>query len=462
MISIIWKRRDRYAHFARALQSRPFALLWAGQAISSLGDGAFTTALAWEVLLLTGSATAMSIVVIARYIPMLVFLLFGGVAADRLPRLRLMLYSDLGRAVIVLLVACLGWVHLLLFWHLIVLSLFFGFVSSFFNPAYNAIPTQLVDLENLSSANALKGLSRQMSTLLGPLLGAGCVALAGPAFAFAFDGLTFIISVFCLFSIRLPISLSMSPAAVVNREFPASAPYRPGLRKIHLVAIYLTGELEHDTSALASHQQGLRKIFREIQEGVGYIINTRWLLVSILIASITNIGIAAPLTVVFPKLVQVSYHAGVWTLGMLITVSALGSIAATLLIGQSRRLRRRGTLLYLALIICSTFLIVLGLPLPPNFVLFIAIVAEIMIGFGLDIFIILWETLLQEFVPGDKLGRVNSMDQLGSLCLLPVGYALAGVLADQIGPGWVLILGGSLNLVLAGIALSFRDIRHLE
>ncbi len=81
-------QRIRFVH---ALRSRPFALLWSGQTISSLGDGAFTTALAWQVLVLTGSAAAMGIVVTAEIVPRLLFLLIGGVIADRLPRQRVML-----------------------------------------------------------------------------------------------------------------------------------------------------------------------------------------------------------------------------------------------------------------------------------------------------------------------------------------------------------------------------------
>ena len=104
----------------------------------SLGDGAYFTALAWLILLLTGSATAMGIVVAAGAIPRVMFLLIGGVAADRLPRRVVLLCSDVGRAIVVLAITVLAWTHLLQLWHLIVLSLFFGFVDGFFIPAYQS------------------------------------------------------------------------------------------------------------------------------------------------------------------------------------------------------------------------------------------------------------------------------------------------------------------------------------
>ncbi len=210
-------------HVLRALRSRPFALLWLGQTISSLGDGAFITALAWEVLLLTGSATAMGLVVTAELIPRLLFLLLGGVAADRLPRRIVMLCSDGGRAFAILLIAVLGWLHVLQLWHLIVLSLLFGVAEGFFAPAYSAIPPQLVEKEELASANALTGLSRQMSLLLGPLVGAGLVVLTGPVTAFAFDGLSFVVSAVCLLALRLPPLTITIISVIQESDAPVSA-----------------------------------------------------------------------------------------------------------------------------------------------------------------------------------------------------------------------------------------------
>ena len=124
--------------FARALGSRPFALLWLGQTVSALGDGAFFTALPWTVLVLTHSGTAMGLVGIAEMLPRVAFLLVGGVVADRLPRRLIMLCSDAGRAAAVLAVAVLAWMHALQLWHLVALGVLFGFADGFFMPAYNS------------------------------------------------------------------------------------------------------------------------------------------------------------------------------------------------------------------------------------------------------------------------------------------------------------------------------------
>ena len=143
--------------FIQALHSRQFALLWTGQTISSLGDGAFNTAVAWQVLTLTGSATALGLFMIAQILPMILFLLFGGVAADRFPRKQVLLWSDASRAVAVLLIAGLAMVHQLQIWHLVLLSLCFGTVRGFFMPAYQSIIPQLVEKDELASANSQLG-----------------------------------------------------------------------------------------------------------------------------------------------------------------------------------------------------------------------------------------------------------------------------------------------------------------
>src|SRR5947209_1607999 len=209
--------------FVRALRSRPFALLWVGQTISVLGDAVFTIVITWQVLILTGSATAMSLLVIAQWTPKVLFLLFGGVIADRVSRRLLMLWADAGRGCIVILVAWLSWTHVLQFWQLLVLAPLFGIVSSFFDPAYQAIMPQLVEKEALASVNSLTTLSRNVGFLLGPMLGAICITLFGQASGFAFDGLTFFFSALCLLALRLPQSserASLPPRADIKFPTP--------------------------------------------------------------------------------------------------------------------------------------------------------------------------------------------------------------------------------------------------
>jgi len=431
-------RLARHIRFARALHSRPFALVWAGQAISAFGDGAFYTALAWQVLLVTGSTTAMGIVLVGESGPRLVVLLLGGVVADRLSHRRVLLWSDAGRAVFVLLIGALGWFHLLRLWHLVALSALFGVVDGFFTPAYRAITPQFVPRESLPSANALIGLAQQTGLLVGPVLGAACIALAGPPGAFGFDGLTFVVSTLCLLGLGQP-SARVDQCAPDNVE--ADSLFKPPVRHI------------------------VREVIADARAGLAYVIGSTWLWTTVLVAAGANVGLAAPTAVALPKLVRDVYHAGVWLLGVLGTANACGVIVATVVVGQARRLRRRGLLAYLALLGSGIALLSLGLPHPHANRLVILVSASgayILAGFGVGFFSVIWTTLLQERVPSDKLGRVTSIDLLGSYALLPVGFVLAGAVGDRVGPGWVFIAGGGLTATLACIALCIRSVRSLD
>ena len=151
----------------RAFSHRSFALLWSGQIISRLGDSLFTIALACWVLQKTGSATAMSIVLICTTIPMLLLILFGGVAVDRFPRVRLMLVSDLLCGCLVVLIAYLSFQQRLELWQIFIMSALFGVMQAFFSPAYTALIPDLVPTELLPSANSLKSISMQVAQFIG-------------------------------------------------------------------------------------------------------------------------------------------------------------------------------------------------------------------------------------------------------------------------------------------------------
>jgi len=401
--------------------------LWSGQTISALGDGAFVTALAWEVLLLTGSATAMGLVVIAQTLPMLLFLLIGGVTADRLPRRLVMLWSDGGRAVAVLLIAALGAAHLLQLWHLVLLALFFGTVRGFFMPAYQSIIPQLVSKEHLASANSLTELSYQLYASLGPLLGAACVALTGSAGAFTFDGLTFLISAACLVTLRLP-STTLAQAPVSKAE----------------------------------SRSGIRGVTADMREGLKYVAGSPFLWITMLLGALSAVGGAGSLVVALPKLVHDVYGQGVWFLGIVSAAGGIGALIAIPLSASLGRMHKRGMMIYVVMMIASLGLILFGLPLPRFMMPFIACIGMVLVNLGLAIGSIIWITLMQELVPEDKLGRVSSIDQLGAYGLWPVGFAIAGLVADHFSPSLVFIGAGILNLALYGAALCKRDIRRVE
>src|SRR5262249_29207542 len=140
--------------------------------------------------------------------------LIGGVAADRLPRRMIILWSDGGRGLVVLLVALLGFTGRLQFWHLVIEAMIFGIASGFFDPALRSIPSDLVTTEDLASADALQSLGANLARLLGPALGAVLIALITPMGAFVINALSFFLSAAFLLAVRIPARQPAAPEEI--------------------------------------------------------------------------------------------------------------------------------------------------------------------------------------------------------------------------------------------------------
>jgi DHA3 family tetracycline resistance protein-like MFS transporter len=398
-----------------SLSHRSFALLWSGQTLSRIGDHLYTVALAWWVLQKTSSATAMGTVLIFSFTPMLVFLLLGGVAVDRFPRIRLMLASDLLRGVLVILVATFAALDLLEIWHVYLASLLFGLVDAFFQPAYIALVPEVAPAEALLSANSLTGLSQQLGRVVGPAIGAAVVSLGGTPAAFAINGMSFFISAACL----APLLSLTQPRAAQS----------PAIDVLH-----------------------------GIREAIRLILCTPWLWITITVSALTNVTLTGPYSVALPFLVKDSLHADVGVLGLLYAMFPIGYVLAELWTGSMPRMRYRGILAYSGLLFAGGMILVLGLPVP----LIVLALAALINGAGLELYSLIWTNTMQEMVPREKLGRVASVDLLGSFALLPIGYGLTGWATDQIGAPLVFLIGGGITVTVAGLALVHPAIRGLD
>jgi MFS family permease len=399
----------------RAFSNRSFALLWSGQIISRLGDSLFTIALAWWVLQKTGSATAMGVVLICSNVPMILCLLFGGVAVDRFPRVRLMLASDLLRGVVIALIASLAFLQWLELWHIFVLSALFGAVEAFFSPAYTAVVPDLVPAELLPSANSLRSISTQAALFIGPAIAAGMIALGGTSLAFALDGVSFVLSAACL----------------------GALPQVPALRQP------------------AEKEEG---VVQDIRKGITTVLDSPWLWVTLVIASVSTIFLVGPSEAALPLLVKQRFGTQVGFYALLTSLSALGSVLAAFWLGHFKRLRRRGLLTYGAWLLASLMLLVVGLPLPVVGVC----LAFFIQGAAFEVLGLAWMNSLQELVPADLLGRVSSIDYLVSFALMPIGYGLAGIAADHLGASPVFVLGGAIAASVIALGLLHPVIRAVD
>jgi MFS family permease len=414
----------------RSLKHRPFALLWAGQTTSRLGDNLHRIALAWWVLEKTGSAAAMGIVLVLSQIPLLLFLLIGGIVGDRFPRIRIMFISDVLSGLVVTFIAVFSWLDVLQIWHIYAASLIFGFVEAFFFPAYQAIIPQITPPDALTSANSLNGLSQRMTGIIGPAIGAALVAVGGTSLAFGLDALSFFISALFVF----PLLRGKG----IETQSVQRTPEMPGSPR--------------------SIKETIRQGFDELRQGFNVIIAIPWIWITILIYGFVNMAEASPRSVAMPFLIKNDLGADVALLGIFGTVFSIGFVVGAILLGQFKRLRKRGLLAYLTPLTQGVLLLFFGFKFPVP----VLIASMFVYGFSYSVFGLIWNNTLQEMVPHEMLGRVYSIDALGSFVFLPIGFALAGWATDLIGAPTVFLVGGFSTIVLAVLGLSFSAIRNLD
>ena len=399
-----------------SLRYRAFAYLWSGQTVSRFGDSLYRVALQWWVFETIGSPEAMGTIQALSFAPMLVFLLIGGVVVDRLPRLRVMLGADLLSATIILSVAALAFTQQLQLWHLFVASVLFGFVEAFFFPAFNAVVPDLIPETARPSANSMTRLSQDLTGVAGPAIGAWIIRLGGTALGFALNGISFVVAALTV----LPVLLRGGEPA---RTRPARA------------------------SAL-----------RDLGEAMAEVTAKPWLWITIVVFGLINITAASPASVALPFLVGDTLNADVGVLGLFHSLFAAGSILAALALGRLKHIRRRGALAYGATVLNGLVTMLFGLV--PSIPVLAA--ASLLRGLSVSVFGLIWINTLQEMVPREKLGRVSSIDALGSFVLLPIGLGLVGWATAAYGAPAVFAVGGLATAALALIALAHPAIRNLD
>jgi MFS family permease len=396
--------------YLRVLRHPDFRYLFVSQAASSVGDQVVIVALALYITQRTGSATDLGLVLAAQTLSLVALLLFGGVWADRLARNRIMVYADLVRAALHGLLAVLILAGGASVPAMIAIEFCFGGAHAFFQPAYTGLMTQITPEYEIQDARALTELSNNAAFLIGPALGAALVLGIGAGEAFALDALTFVFS-----------------AALMVRV-------RPRLR----------GDAPEPAPVL--HE--LRAGYREVS-------SRPWVWVTIAAFTGAVLTVYAQWYALAPLIAR-NVYGSVGLFGVIESVAGAGAVIGALLALAWRP--RRPLLVGLAMILAwpiQDIVFALGAPLAA------VLVCALATGFGWSMMGVFWETSLAHHIPPHALSRVSSYDWMGSLALLPAGFAIAGPLAAAFGARTVLGVGSAIGLLLLLIALAPRSTREL-
>jgi MFS family permease len=398
-----------------ALRERQFRLLWVGQATSTLGDGLVPVALSFAVIqTLNGSATDLGLVLAAHMLPLVLFVLAGGVWADRLPRQMVMLVSDVIRGAVQATMAILLLSGSAELWQLVMLVAIYGTAEAFFQPAATGLVPATISAERLQQANALLGLSRSTAFVIGPAVAGVIAATTNPGIVFVVDAATFAVSATSLALLRLP----------------------------------------------RSRREGERKsFFADLKGGWHELVAHTWLWVIVAWAA-TYLGIVvAPFMTLGPIVAKESLGgAAAW--GLISAGWGLGSLAGGLLALRWKPVRPMLTCTLLVLLIApAVALLALRAPAP------LIATAQAMGGAGMGVFGAVWMTTLQQHVREEALSRVSAWDWMGSFLFLPLGLVVAGPVSELIGISktlWISVTWAVLSTLAVLLVPSVRNLRRLD
>jgi MFS family permease len=394
---------------AGALAERPFRLLWLGRTASSVGDAVVPIAIAFAVLTdLHGSATDLGIVSASFTGARVAFLLVGGVWADRLPRRLVMLTCDVVRLGAQATIATLLFTDALDVWMLAVASAVSGTAAAFFGPASTGLIPQTISAARLQQANALMSLSESATSIFGPALAGILIATFGTGVVFAIDAASYGVS--AAFLVALPVRGAVAAA----------------------------GE---------SFVRDLARGWREIRA-------RDWLQGALAVFALSNTSIAC--FFVLGPLVFKEELGGAGDWGLALTIGAVGGVLGSVLALRWRPARP----LVASFVVCLPISASLFVLIPPLPAVAVGIALALSFG-GVNLGNALWDTVLQANVPADALARVSSYDWLVSLVFMPLGFMLAGPLADGIGLDTTLLLAGCVSASANVAVLVLPSVRHM-
>jgi MFS family permease len=281
----------------RALRHRNYRLFWTGQLVSLVGTWMQTVALGWLILVLTNNPFLLGIEAALRFLPILVFGLFGGVLADQLPKRRTLVATQASQMALALFLGLLTATGVVQVWHVMVLSFLLGCTNALDLPLRQAFVVEMVGREDVGNAVALNSAVFNLARILGPAIGGLAIAAFGVATCFFLNGFSFI--------------------AVI-------------------AGLLLMNEAEFVTHAISARPTTVTAVYENLAEGLSYVRRTPIVLLAISVAGLVSLfGINYTVTV--PAMANIVLDSGASGYGFLQASQGVGALVAALAIAFSVR-----------------------------------------------------------------------------------------------------------------------------
>jgi MFS family permease len=346
----------------------------------------------------------------ARFIPLVAFMLFGGVIADRFQRNRLvggsdMLGSFLAATSAISLIAGFSSV-----WLLALMGGLFGILNAIWWPAMSGVLPEILPKEKLQEGNAVIGLMTNIGYIIGTLGGGILVSTVGSGWGLLVDAISFFI------------------AGVIVWNLP------------------LIGKIKEKSPG----------IIHDLVVGWREFISRSWVIAMVISFSLINMAFESMLSVLGPLNFSDpvtgpkawSYNLAGLTVGML-----LGGIWVLKV--------KIGRPLYLSMVLVALSAI-WDFALAFDYSLPLTVIASIFSGISVEVFMVTWNTSLQSHVPEESYSRVSSYDTLGSFGIAPLGIVIAGPLAMHFGVNAILFATGAITLIASVASLLVPSVRNLR
>lgn len=396
-----------------AFRHRNYRLWFVGQLVSLVGTWMQNTAQGYLIYSLTGSAAYLGYVGFISGVPSWLFMLYGGLIADRMSRRTLMIITQSAMMVLAFVLAGLVFFQVVQPWHILVLAFLLGTANAFDTPARQSLVVELVEREDMTNAIALNGMMFNLGMIVGPAIGATVYALTGPAWCFTINGISYLAVIAALVMMKIETIIT-SPRGVS-----ALAAIREGFRYVRAERLVLT------------------------------------LTISTLVFNIVGFG---PMTLM-PAWAVTILNGDVTTNGLLLSARGIGAVIGGLAIATLASRQLRGKMWA-----ASSF----GLPIMLLAFAFsrslpLSLFLLGLVGLTLVIIMNNSNAMVQSTVPDHLRGRVMGLYSLTFMGGGPVGALLIGLLAERTSEPLTVVVCALVTVAYAGLVWWYRpEVRAMK
>jgi len=361
------------------LWTKNFFLIWQGQLVSTLGDAAYSIALGFWILQVTGSTVLMGTVMAVSALPGILISPFAGVWIERLNRKKLLIWMDILRGSTMLMIAYAAITNMLAVWMIFIAGILLSTCGAVFRPGVNSSIPEIVPISRITNANAILSIASTGSNMLGNIVGGFICQLLGAPILFLFNGMSYLFSGSSLAFVKITISTTS-----IQKNF-----------------------------------------FHDMSDGFLYVWNQKGLRYILMVTALMNFFSYTAIVLFLPLFHQTSYL-GAGRYGIAMACFMGGAMVGFLLASVIKIPRQKRLLFFIQSTIISNICLIVAL----NQHIFGIMIPLILVGgFFNSIINVILLSAIQITTPSEMRGKVMAFTSMITQCLTPVAMAFGGFLS---------------------------------